>query len=364
MRLHPRKEAGVVVDFVQKGATHTDRVVTLHSLLGADFYREGARVTPAPRRRVQRKARRKLSPAPWLVPVTPDVSRRLAVIQREWQRVDPRYLDEEEQRFWARIAGRQARFDDRVALFEKLTARASKAALEQFLFTCAAENPNRRLRMMALSDRVGDDRRPRELRRPRHARHPGAAVGEGPRPGRPRPAARDRRGAARRARPDPRPLDVAARPRGAQGARPQGERRVPRGEAPARRARELARPPARGERGQARNGREGAPDRRPPPRCSPRPRATRRARTTISRRRARSSARSRRSQTRSPTTCPRRRRTPAGGDAGGARRSPRAPRRRTPRQNGQPPRQDRPGTQASQAPKHRAVTTEQAAATE
>ena len=60
MRLHPRKEAGVVVDFVQKGATHTDRVVTLHSLLGADFYREGARVTPAPRRRVQRRARRKL----------------------------------------------------------------------------------------------------------------------------------------------------------------------------------------------------------------------------------------------------------------------------------------------------------------
>src|SRR5712691_6201704 len=155
MRLHARKEAGIVVDFVQKGATHTDRVVTLHSLLGADFYREGARFTPAPRRRVQRKARRKLAPAPWLVPVTPDVSRRLAVIQREWQRVDPRYLDEEEQRFWTRIAGRQARFDDRVALFEKLTARASKAALDQFLFTCAAENPNRRLRTMALSDRVG-----------------------------------------------------------------------------------------------------------------------------------------------------------------------------------------------------------------
>jgi len=154
MRLHPRKEAGIVVDFVQKGATHSDRVVTLHSLLGADFYREGARVTPAPRRRVQRRARRRLSPAPWLVPVTPDVNRRLAVIQREWQRVDPRYLDEEEQRFWARIAGRQARFDDRVGLVEKLSARASKAALDQFLFTCAAENPNRRLRLMALSDRV------------------------------------------------------------------------------------------------------------------------------------------------------------------------------------------------------------------
>ena len=63
MRLHPRKEAGVVVDFVQKGATHSDRVVTLHSLLGADFYREGARVTPAPRRRVQRRARRAVAGA-------------------------------------------------------------------------------------------------------------------------------------------------------------------------------------------------------------------------------------------------------------------------------------------------------------
>src|SRR5262249_55417778 len=131
-----------------------DRVVTIHSLLGADFYREGARVTPAPRRRIQRKARRKLSPAPWLVPVTPDVNRRLAVIQREWPGGHPRSLDGGEQRFWARIGGPRAGLDARVALFEKLTAGASKSALEQFLFTCAAENPNRRLRMMALSDRV------------------------------------------------------------------------------------------------------------------------------------------------------------------------------------------------------------------
>ena len=155
MRTHPRKEAGIVVDFVPKAATHNERVVSLHSLLDADFYREGARVTPAPRRRVQRRARRKLTPAPWLVPVTPDVRRRLAVITREWQRVDPKYLDEAEQRYWATIAGRQIRFDERAAFVEKLTARgASKACLEQFLATCAAENPNRRLRMIALSDRV------------------------------------------------------------------------------------------------------------------------------------------------------------------------------------------------------------------
>src|ERR671916_735955 len=131
MRTHPRKEAGIVVDFVPKGATHNERVISLHSLLDADFYREGARVTPAPRRRQGRRARRRLSPAPWLVPVTPDVRRRLAVIQREWQRVDPRFLDEEEQRYWASIAGRQVRFEDRTDFVRKLTdGRASKAALE------------------------------------------------------------------------------------------------------------------------------------------------------------------------------------------------------------------------------------------
>src|SRR5438034_5469919 len=155
MRIHPRKEAGIVVDFVNKGATHNDRVISLHSLLGADFYREGARVTPAPRRRPNRRARRKLSPAPWLVPVTPDVRRRLAVIQREWQRIDPRYLDEDEQRYWASIAGRQVRFEERADFVKKLSdGKASRACLEQFLATAAAENPNRRLRMMALSDRV------------------------------------------------------------------------------------------------------------------------------------------------------------------------------------------------------------------
>jgi superfamily II DNA or RNA helicase len=155
MRIHPRKEAGLVVDFVPKGATHNERVVSLHSLLDADFYREGARVTPAPRRRMQRRARRKLTPAPWLVPVTPVVARRLAVIQREWQRVDPKYLDEDEQRFWATIAGRQMRFDERQAFVQKFTSSgASKAALETFLSTCAAQNPNRRLRLIALADRV------------------------------------------------------------------------------------------------------------------------------------------------------------------------------------------------------------------
>ncbi len=155
MRIHPRKEAGVVVDFVPKAATHNERVVSLHSLLDADFYREGARVTPAPRRRTQRRARRRLTPAPWLVPVTPDVNRRQIVIAREWQRVDPKFLDEDEQELWGEIAGRQLRFDERAAFVEKLTQRgASKRAMEKFLSTAAAQNPNRRLRLIALADRV------------------------------------------------------------------------------------------------------------------------------------------------------------------------------------------------------------------
>jgi ribonuclease E len=153
MRMHPRKEAGVVVDFVPDAATHNERTITLHSLLDSDFYRPGARVTPAPRRRVQRRARRKLSPAPWLVPVTPDVRRRVAVITREWERVDPSRLAEDEQLLWARIAGRQLRFEERQHFAEKL-AKASRECREAFLMSCAAENPNRRLRLSALGDRV------------------------------------------------------------------------------------------------------------------------------------------------------------------------------------------------------------------
>jgi ribonuclease E len=153
MRLAPRKEAGVVVDFVDDAATHNDRTVTIHSLLDSDFYRPGARVTPAPRRRIQRRAKRKLSPAPWLVPVTPDARRRVTVITREWERVDPGRLAEDEQLLWARIAGRQVRFEERQAFAEKL-ARASRECREAFLLSCAAENPNRRLRLSALGDRV------------------------------------------------------------------------------------------------------------------------------------------------------------------------------------------------------------------
>ena len=184
MRTHPRKEAGIVVDFVPKGATHNDRVTTLHALLDSDFYREGARVTPAPRRRPQRRARRHLSPAPWLVPVTPDVRRRLAVIGREWQRVDPRYLDEDEQKYWATIAGppgplrgphrlrqeaHRGRRDEGLPRAVPLHVRRGEPE------PAAAHDRARRPRL--------DGHRPRGLRRPGHDRDPGADLGEGPLPG-------------------------------------------------------------------------------------------------------------------------------------------------------------------------------------
>ena len=280
MRMHPRKEAGVVVDFVDPTRRPTTSARSPSTPCSTPTSTgPGARVTPAPRRRVQRRARRKLSPAPWLVPVTPDLRRRVAVITREWERVDPSRLADDEQLLWARIAGRQLRFDERQQFAEKL-AKASRECREAFLMSCAAENPNRRLRLSALGDRVAVTVDRAELRRPRHDGHLGADVGEGPRAGRPHPPAGDRRGEGRRAGGDPLPLDVAARPRDAQAAGPARERRPAGGEAAPRRADELARAPARGERGAARQRRARAADPRRPSRCSRPRRPTRRPRSS------------------------------------------------------------------------------------
>ena len=263
MRMHPRKEAGIVVDFVPKAATHNERVVSLHSLLDADFYREGARVTPAPRRRIQRRAKRKLTPAPWLVPVTPDVRRRLSVIQREWQRVDPKYLDDDEQRFWASIAGQA----DSLRGAHELRREAHGRTRDEGCARAVPRHVRRREPQPAPADDGArrprfDAGRARRLRRPRHARQLGADLGEGPPERDPHAAPCDRRGQGRRAGADPLALDVEARTRCAKGPGPQGEPGVPRGEATARRARELPRAPPRGERREARQHRARAPEAR------------------------------------------------------------------------------------------------------
>ena len=127
------------------------------------------------------------------------------MIQREWQRVDPKFLDDDEQRFWATIAGRQIRFDQRAEFARKFAeGRADKGALETFLAVCAAENPNRRLRMTALADRVATPVERADFDDLVTLVTPGAAVGEGSRGRRADPAPRARRRQGGRARPDPR----------------------------------------------------------------------------------------------------------------------------------------------------------------
>ena len=128
------------------------------------------------------------------------------------------------------------------------------------------------------------------------------------------PAARDRRGEGERARPDPPALDVEARQGDAQDAGPPRQRRVPRGEAPARRGRELARAPARGERRPSSCRWRRRCRSRSAPRCSPRPTATRRARTGA-RPRPRGARRDRRDRERA-------RRQPARAEGAGAQVAP------------------------------------------
>ena len=135
---------------------------------------------------------------------------------------------------------------------------------------CAGAVP-RNVRRREPQPAVADDgaRRPRldagrarRLRRPRHARQLGADLGEGPPERDPHAAACNRRRQGRRAGADPLALDVEARTRCAKGPGPQGEPGVPRGQATARCARELPRPPPRGERCEARQHRARASEAR------------------------------------------------------------------------------------------------------
>src|SRR5438094_6089019 len=142
MRLHRRKEAGIVVDFAEVGAPHSERVVTLHSLLDVDAYRPAGLVTPPPPRR--RRGRRKpakpiVKEAPWIVPVSDKPERRIAVIANQWRLVDASKLPVDEQRAWAVVAARAVTPADAQQLAERIAALQPEAR-ELFLFTCAAEN--------------------------------------------------------------------------------------------------------------------------------------------------------------------------------------------------------------------------------
>jgi ribonuclease E len=154
MRLHRRKESGIVVDFAEPGAPHTERVITLHSLLDVDAYRPSGLVTPPPPRR-RRWRRRPPKPivkeASWIVPVSDNPERRIAVIANQWRLVDASKLPIDEQRAWAVVAARAVTPADAQQLAERITALQPESR-ELFLFTCAAENKHRKLRLAALGD--------------------------------------------------------------------------------------------------------------------------------------------------------------------------------------------------------------------
>ena len=211
MRLHRRKEAGVVVDFAEVGAPHSERVVTLHSLLDVDAYRPGGLVTPPPprRRRGRRKpARPIVKEANWIVPVSDDPERRVGVIASQWKHVDASKLPLDEQRAWATVAARQLAPGDVHTLTERIVALQPEAR-ELFFFTCAAENKHRKLRLSSLGD-LAAAAQPDDLRHGLPPRRGCADMAAGPRSGRPRAAPgdgrREDRGAAR---PDRR-VDMAA----------------------------------------------------------------------------------------------------------------------------------------------------------
>jgi ribonuclease E len=154
MRLHRRKESGIVVDFAEPGAPHTERTITLHSLLDVDAYRPSGLVTPPPPRR-RRWRRRPPKPivkeASWIVPVSDKPERRIAVIANQWRLVDASKLPVDEQRAWSVVAARAVTPADAQQLAERIAALQPEAR-ELFLFTCAAENKHRRLRLAALGD--------------------------------------------------------------------------------------------------------------------------------------------------------------------------------------------------------------------
>ena len=182
-----RKEAGVVVDFVPKSATHRAcRLVTQPSR---------CRLLPkAPASRLRRGGASSdghAASSPRAMVGTGD-ARRPPSPRGHRPRVAAcgPLLDDDEQQYWASIAGRQVRFDER-ADFAKLTeSGATRGALEQFLMSCAAENPPPAADRAVRPRRHGH--RPGQLRRPGHPRDAGAAVGKGPSAGCARTAARNR----------------------------------------------------------------------------------------------------------------------------------------------------------------------------
>ena len=154
MRLHRRKEAGVVIDFVEELAPHTDRTVTVHSLLGVDLYQPGALVTPRSpkaRRRWRRAAKPLVTEKPWIVPVTPDPEARRRIIEQDWKTIAIERLPPDEQEHWAEHAALRVQQKD-LAKLARVLLNVTEETRMRFFATCAAQNKSRQLRLIALGD--------------------------------------------------------------------------------------------------------------------------------------------------------------------------------------------------------------------
>ena len=113
----------------------------------------GGLVTPPPNRRRRRRKPAKpiIKEQAWIVPVSDDPERRIAVIASQWKLVDASKLALDEQRAWAVVAARSVTPSDVNNLAERIAALQPESR-ELFLYTCSAENRHRRLRLTALGD--------------------------------------------------------------------------------------------------------------------------------------------------------------------------------------------------------------------
>ncbi len=147
-RRAPGKEAGLVIDFVHPATTHSETIITLHSLLDRDVYRGGAIVVGPVRRGRGRKVRVERR----IVPVSDIEEKRMEVLEREIWRIAVENLDYPEQHAWAALAGARVNTQGWRRARAMLQNDTTKELRRRFLLTCVQRNRNAQLRLKALGE--------------------------------------------------------------------------------------------------------------------------------------------------------------------------------------------------------------------
>jgi ribonuclease E len=147
-RRAPGKEAGLVIDFVHPATTHSETIITLHSLLDRDVYRGGAIVVGPVRRGRGRKVRVERR----IVPVSDVEEKRMEVLEREIWRIAVENLDYPEQHAWAALAGARVNTQGWRRARAMLQNDTTKELRRRFLLTCVQRNRNAQLRLKALGE--------------------------------------------------------------------------------------------------------------------------------------------------------------------------------------------------------------------